>query len=554
MKDSGRKWLAPVAVAMLAAYPVLYLAAQNPGQFQLGTVGLVALASVVSFALAWLVLSLLGATRESAMLGTAVLIAMFYSYGSVAGWIDGYVLRLGLGDFATPNALDMNPHARHRFAAGWGLIAVLLAVLVARAGAGRGERLVQTVAVAALGLCAYSLVQIAIGMVSSGSGAVGRGVAGDPHAGKQGTVRPDVFFMVFDGYARQDVLARYYDFDNGPFLDALRARGLQVPTGTSSNYNWTFLSLASTLNLDYLQVLVPGIQPRDGKDRSVLYELIRDNAVARFLRLQGYEIVHVRSTWGATSVNPYADVEIRCETSTYANEFVRAVAESSWLGAFNSKGTIGLAQCHLANFDSLGNLKPRGRPRFVFAHFVLPHHPYLFDRQGRILRDAVVSNQFEFQKQLWEDRAAYRGQLEYVNSKILSLVDELLDGRESNPPIIVIESDHGPGLARGISGPEHYAIRFANLGAYYLPGAPADLIPSNGTAVNQFRRILSYYFGAELAPLPDRHFASPYSAPYEFGEIPHEVLRQWWNSIDTPIPSAETAGSKVLDIGDAIEE
>jgi hypothetical protein len=533
---------------MLAVYPILYLAAQNPGQFQLSSVAVAAAASALVFVLAWLGLALVGGSRESAALGAALLVAMFYAYGSAAGWLDDFVLSLDIGDFETPNALDLSPAARHRFAAAWGLIAVLAAILVTRIASGRGQRILPALAFAAFALCAFSLVRIAFGLVDTHRAA--KDVSGVPERSTAAvpSQRPDIYFLVFDGYARQDVLARYYGFDNGPFLDALRSRGFQVSTASSSNYNWTFLSLASTLNLDYVQSMLPGRLLPHEKDRAALYDAVRDNAVARFLRQRGYEIVHMRSTWGATSVNPYADFEIRCESGAYADEFLRAVAESSWLGAFNTKGTVGLAECNLSNFDSLGRIRSSGRPKFVMAHFILPHHPYLFDREGRILRDAMVSNQFEFQKQLWEDRAAYRDQLQFVNSRILQLVDRLIAEDPAGPPILVIESDHGPGLAKGLSGPEQYALRFANFGAYHLPGAPPDLMPGNGTAVNQFRRILSHYFGADLPPLPDRHYASPFQFPYDFREVPHDSLLEWWANMNSTAP-AVAAGTQDVDTG-----
>ena len=84
------------------------------------------------------------------------------------------------------------------------------------------------------------------------------------------------------------------------------------------------------------------------------------------------------------------------------------------------------------------------------------------------------------------------------------------------------------------------ALRFANLGAYYVPGAPPDLMPADGTAVNQFRRILSHYFAAGLAPLPDRHFVSSYGHPYAFREMPHGLLVKLWTRMDGQ-PQADAA-------------
>jgi hypothetical protein len=457
---------------------------------------------------------------------------MFFGYGYFATWLDAFVGSLLLGDFETPNLLDLVPQSRFYVAIAWGVVALALTVLVARSNWTQKPGLSQALSIAAAVLVAITAFQIGSAQLRSARAhpmqAEREGTASDVEDAAGGH---DIYFIVLDGYARQDVLDKYYGFDNGDFLQQLQARGLQVSTQSSSNYAWTFLSLVSTLNMRYVTDLFQGRLGPESLDRSIVYDAIRDNDVARILRKKGYEIVHLRSTWGATSVNSYADREIRCESSVYNNEFVRAVAESSWLGAFHTKAGVDLAHCNLANFRALQGIPPSGKPKFVFAHFVLPHHPYLFDKDGRILRNAVVSNQFEFQKQLWEDRDSYRDQLQFVNRKILETVDALL-AQPGPRPIIVIESDHGPGLAKGMSEVSHYAVRFANFGAYYLPDAPADLMPSSGSAVNQFRRILSHYFDADLPPLPDRHFASPNSAPYAFREMPHDFLVKSWTRMN----------------------
>ena len=72
---------------------------------------------------------------------------------------------------------------------------------------------------------------------------------------------PDIYVILLDGYARADVLSEYYGFDNGPFIQGLERRGFQVGAASEANYTWTFLSLASTLNMDYL----PSAPRRDAR-------------------------------------------------------------------------------------------------------------------------------------------------------------------------------------------------------------------------------------------------------------------------------------------------
>jgi hypothetical protein len=336
--------------------------------------------------------------------------------------------------------------------------------------------------------------------------------------------RPDIYFILLDGYSRADVLARYYGFDNSPFLRGLERRGFQVAEASESNYNWTFLSLASTLNMDFVQGLMgDALDPR-GSDREVPYRLLRDNRVAAFLRARGYRYIHLQSTWGGTGSNPFADEFIPCGGGLFRDDFLLAIWEASWLRALGSSATMDLAACHLRNLETLTALAREPGPKFVLAHFVPPHHPYLFDSQGNVLRNANLSNQFEFQKQLWEDRAGYVGQLQFVNTRIGAVVDRLI-ADSVRPPIILLQSDHGTNLRRGLRTEEHYRIRLANLNAAFLPGAPADLMPEDATAVNLFRIVFDRYFDAGLPLLPDRLFVSPFQQPFDFTEVDRNGVR-----------------------------
>ncbi len=63
--------------------------------------------------------------------------------------------------------------------------------------------------------------------------------------------RPDIYYIILDGYGRSDVLQRYYDFDNAEFLEGLRHRGFYVADKSSTNYPYTAHSLSSSLNMRY---------------------------------------------------------------------------------------------------------------------------------------------------------------------------------------------------------------------------------------------------------------------------------------------------------------
>jgi hypothetical protein len=69
---------------------------------------------------------------------------------------------------------------------------------------------------------------------------------------------PNIFFIILDGYARADVLSEIYQFDNTDFLNSLTNKGFFVANQARANYSQTSLTLASCLNMKYLDDLVAG--------------------------------------------------------------------------------------------------------------------------------------------------------------------------------------------------------------------------------------------------------------------------------------------------------
>lgn len=520
MREALNRW--PWYAAVLAAYPMLHIAVTNPGQVEAADVlPVVAAGIAAAFALIAILRSVVG-TWTAAGLGAAWVALLFYLYAPVNEWWMDWV-RSGLEQQAAEETWYRS-HPQLVHSAAWALVALAgLARLRLSAKRIPGSVTGALNVVAAL-LVALIAVQ-AVSHAAKDRGKPAGSVASNAPRAPSATAGPDIYFIVLDGYARADVLAKYYRYDNAPFLEGLRSRGFQVSDASRSNFYWTFLSIGSSLNLDYVQKFAPGALVAGERDRTELYRLLRDNRASHFLRERGYRYVALQSTWGGTASNPYADTFLPCQAGLFGNEYLRAVADASWLRALGSQASMDIASCHLQNFETLAAQAKAPGPKFVFAHFVPPHHPYLFDRDGNVLRRATISDQFEFQKRLWEDRKSYVGQLEYVNRRIGAAVDRLI-ADSPRPPVILLVSDHGPNLRVGMREPEQRHVRLSNLTAMYLPGAPAGFLPADETPVNHLRRVFNLYFDAKLPVLPDRYFVSSYLQPYELQEVDlaNEVL------------------------------
>ena len=318
---------------------------------------------------------------------------------------------------------------------------------------------------------------------------------------------PDIYLIVLDGYGREDVLRRFFNHDNNPFLDYLRSKGFEVASESTANYYWTTFSLSSILNLDYLGA--PSFEPREAN------RLIGRSEVARMLNSCGYRSYHVNSTYGPTARNEFADVELGGRR-TASSEYYRTLLASSWFAAFDSLLLQDLATSHLASFQALEEVPSRPGPKFVFAHIVLPHHPYLFDKHGSVIRHATVLDQFEIEKRLWDNKAAYIEQLLFVNSAVSRVIDSIV-AKSERPPVIVLVSDHGPQLVNGDTRLQRH-VRFSNFTACLLPGY-RGLLPSDITAVNIFRLVANTYFGANYRLLEPAYFYSCFDKPSEMTKL-----------------------------------
>ena len=106
-----------------------------------------------------------------------------------------------------------------------------------------------------------------------------------PSSVEEPALKPDVYYFIFDRYARQDVLAEYFHFDNQETLQALAQNNFFIGTQSFANYPNTYLSLASSLNLRYLDFLPQTLGVKN-RDRIPAYQqLIQSNELVRFLKL-----------------------------------------------------------------------------------------------------------------------------------------------------------------------------------------------------------------------------------------------------------------------------
>jgi len=339
---------------------------------------------------------------------------------------------------------------------------------------------------------------------------------------------PNIYFILCDAYPRSDHLKAYFGYDDAPFLNQLRDRGFYVATRSRSNYCNTLPSLASTLNLDYLDPKI--LDPENfRKNYRELIDLVRDNLVVRTLRAHGYEYVAIPSGMFPTMM---VGAERFIHPGTFASPEAQqelidgAPARPARPGAFDlteyqqtlidmtpvrsvMNRVVQLWWYQLVPFalEELESLRREGRPMFVFAHLLAPHVPHAYDAHGNFVE------KFPPFKEGW------RTVTQYLNTRLIEVVDAI-QASEPNS-IIIIQGDHGSNASMPDARnklvepwvgewPDYVRDRSANLSTCYLPGQRYEgLFYPELTPVNLFRIIFDTYLETGYGKLEDATYLSP---------------------------------------------
>ena len=122
-------------------------------------------------------------------------------------------------------------------------------------------------------------------------------------------------------------------------------------------------------------------------------------------------------------------------------------------------------------------------------------------------------------------RTGYRDQVAYVASLLPGVIEEILT-KSASPPIIILQSDHGPLGVPEVTLADDMSRRaeFAILSAMYLPNGGEAAVYEGMSPVNTFPAIFNHYFGTERSLLVGNRaggklIVRPMASPVPSGEL-----------------------------------
>lgn len=513
----------PLHPLLMGAYPVLALLAWNREQAEPAEALRSLVVCLLGAALLWAAVGLLIWPRERAAAICTLILVLFFSYGHVYNSLKG----VDMAGFIL---------GRHRYLAPIWLLLLLAGLSLQLRGARDYRNLTSF-----LNLATGSAVLIAIVQLTAAELRfleADRAIHADAQvvienaeamAAASGPAR-DVYYIILDAYGRQDALLELFGYDNSEFVDWLEENGFYVATCSQSNYAQTELSLASSLNFAYLEDLDASFQPGN-TDRSHLRPLIHHSATRRLLEEQGYTTVAFETGFYWSQIKD-ADVYLyprlgalqRSGIASGLNGFETLLFRTT-AGAILADSAAVLPSALVPDLDSsirrhrdrvlfalnsLERMPALPGPKFVFAHVVSPHEPFVFGPEGEWVEPREIT-----ESERGEDwyATSYGDQVTFLNSELGRILGTIL--AETEPaPIVILQADHGPGVGNR---------RMDIFSAYYFPDGGAEDLYSTITPVNTFRLMFNRYFGGGYPLLPDESYFSIYDDPYHYRFVPNEA-------------------------------
>jgi len=346
------------------------------------------------------------------------------------------------------------------------------------------------------------------------------------------SVKPDIYYIVLDGYPRADILKDVYDYDNSGFIKYLEGLRFVIPEKARSNYPRTALSISSTLDMQYWDTISPDLQKENVRFWWLTKPVFDHSRTRILLESIGYRSVSIATDWEITNniTTDYYFKPYPFSLNDFENFFLSSVPLRILYSPFQKVAPIITADVHrnyiLYNLETLKMIPDISGPKFVFSHIIVPHPPFVFDVDGTPIKSNVGFT-FDspdgtlFSKD--EYRRKYIGQIEFINREIISVVETILK-RSPTPPIIVLQADHGSALYVDFMSVDTSCLkeRFSIFGAYYLPGKQS-VIPQDITPVNLFRIIFNEYFGMHLDLLDNRQYFTAGTNLFELQDVTDRV-------------------------------
>jgi len=321
--------------------------------------------------------------------------------------------------------------------------------------------------------------------------------------------KPNVYHIILDEYTDNEILMKKLNYDNEKFLKFLNKNGFYIPNKSFSTWEHTVDEFGSILNMEYQQIKTGTvIDPHHlkGSKKAIFswnYELVNDNKVMSIFSDQNYSIIEINSMsrWKDYS---YVDTKLCYGGLLNINsEFLDHVLAKSIIRYFleihhnDTRGDV--IRCASNELNEIAS--QNSGPKYVFAHIIAPHLPFLFGPNGE---NVMPDNRKISGLQSYEDPQGYVNQLIYVTNQVSVVIKNIV--KNDPDAIIILQGDTG--TFTGIDDIAKREVKdvYQSHSILYAVRIPDVDNLESMIPVNTYRIIFNNYFNMNYEYLEQRIF------------------------------------------------
>lgn len=326
---------------------------------------------------------------------------------------------------------------------------------------------------------------------------------------KKVTSKPDVYFLLFDGYPGKMTLRKYFQYEDSSLSNFLQKNNfLSLPI--SSNYNITHNSMSSIFNMDYISLGPTVTLDAELIERQKRFKEIQQASAFDIFQTLGYEIENnsifdIKNIASENNKNEFLLGQgLLLTDKLFFNRLNRDMGTIvplkiiKYLSFLENKSIYRVRNGNISAEKNLINssLKIHRKPVLNYSHFMMPHPPFFFDSIGNKIN---FLEKFDKKNNNGSDFLSY---LKYTNKVIESVITNIRNHKPN--AIIILMSDHG---FRGGTSEQFITIEkketFNNICAVYFPNNRYGKTLDTITNVNIFKYLFNNQYSQNLAFLKD---------------------------------------------------
>lgn len=336
---------------------------------------------------------------------------------------------------------------------------------------------------------------------------------------------PSIIHIVLDGYGASDVLADIYEHDNTPFVSTLEERGFVVMPRVFTPFNQTLFVMASVMSAGYVQPSNSNLE-----NRNIRFDLgytASNGWVQRQMRAADYNYAY--------SESGYAVLDLENATSVPSRIFELTGLEAKLLNLIPQVSALYQNRTIAAALRP-DNFLTQSPPYYYYQHMLAPHPPFTVTSEGEVrpTQKTFILDGSHFGTKDPLIRAQYiDGYSEKISYIETALLDQLASVPTSEPIIVIIHGDHGPGAYFDHESYEISCIRerMTTFLAVYsnipeVRKAFAEYAESDFNLVNIYRVIFSAISDVDIPLLPNRNSFVNFSSLTNSTNLTEEMFEQ----------------------------